>query len=125
MAFSYKDTSTGKSIFDIAEANISVRSPDGELVPIVTDGKLVIDPGSIPQANWATLAGKPAVIASGADVTAARNSIGAAAATPTETVRGGILQQAAITDPDPGGADAVGKLGIIIQALRAAGVIKT
>ena len=86
---------------------------------------------------WGDITGKPAVIAAGADQAAARTAIGAGTSsleigttattamagnrTPTSTIRGGVLQQAAIADlsADPTQAD----INAILAALRAAGVI--
>lgn len=86
---------------------------------------------------WGDITGKPAVIAAGADQAAARTAIGAGTSnleigttattamagnrTPTSTIRGGVLQQAAIADltAAPTQAD----INAILAALRAAGVI--
>lgn len=86
---------------------------------------------------WADITGKPAVIAAGADQAAARTAIGAGTSNleigttattamagnraPTTTIRGGVLQQAAIADltADPTQAD----INAILAALRSAGVL--
>lgn len=86
---------------------------------------------------WADITAKPAVIAAGADQAAARTVIGAGTSnleigttattamagnrTPTSTIRGGVLQQAAIADltAAPTQAD----FNALLAALRSAGVL--
>lgn len=86
---------------------------------------------------WADITGKPAVIAAGANQAAARTAIGAGTSNleigttgttamagnraPTSTIRGGVLQQAAIADLT--GAPTQENINAILAALRAAGVI--
>jgi len=86
---------------------------------------------------WADITGKPAVIAAGANQAAARTAIGAGTSnleigttattamagnrTPTTTIRGGVLQQAAIANLSA--APTQGDINAILAALRAAGVI--
>lgn len=92
-------------------------------------------------ATWATLSGKPAVIAAGATQAEARTAIGAGtsslsigttAATamagnkvPTATQRGGVLLQNAIADlaADADAAAIASKVNAILAALRSSSVI--
>lgn len=70
MAFTYKDPVTGKAVFDVAEANIQVRSPDGlTVVDLVVDGKIataVLPSPAVPYTDAkavAALKAKPAIVA--------------------------------------------------------------
>lgn len=75
--------------------------------------------------EWDDIQDKPAVIAAGDTAADARTAIGAMSSTqvPSSTVRGGVLQQAAIADL-AAGADAaaiVTKVNALLAALRASG----